>query len=108
MRKAFKAAIVALAVVAALPAVAEEAKDPARSRGDRALAGFSGCTENDFNAVLASNNFQIAYVQYRKAFETGDPAKMKAAAESGQSFAANCGEAAKAFFERKTQEWGKS
>ncbi len=54
MRKAFKAAIVALAVVAALPAVAEEAKDPARSRGDRALAGFPGCTENDFNAALAS------------------------------------------------------
>lgn len=124
MRPAIRAALAALAFAASLPAFAgvpstersdaefsRICSDPkahcsgARTESD--LPGFPGCTANAYNAILSSNGFQISFDQFRKAYEMGEPAKMKAAAEAGQRYAAECGEAAKAFFERKAREWGK-
>lgn len=57
MRTVLKAALVALAVAAALPAFAEEAKDPARSRGDRAFGRLPGLHGERFQRSLGFEQF---------------------------------------------------
>lgn len=124
MRTAFKAAFAIFALASSFSAFAGEAPSPARAdamyarmcanpkavcgSGRRAEIDHPGvCGPNAFDAVLTSNNFQVVFYRFRKAFEMGEAEKMKAAAESGQRFAGDCGEAAKAFFERKAKEWEK-
>ena len=111
MRTAFKAAFAIFALASSFSAFAGEAPSPARADAmyARMCVNPEGvCGRNAFDAVLTSNNFQVAFYRFRKAFEMGEAEKMKAAAESGQRFAGDCGEAAKAFFDRKAKEWGKS